>query len=229
MPDPSAGETFKGFVGSTARAMLTLAKSHLGLTNETADIYQFLRIPVIRYTVLNAKTAQLTEQFSQLPEVSIINENVQAGLGKLKSIASDPTAKGIKEQAKVNHDLFSVSYQKPSQNVQTELSTVDTLRESTRKLSSDQDAAMQEIIQTIKKAPSPKAASESPQVKEIFATLDKQREKIASGLRSSATSLKNTFNTLKALFKQIFSSIPPTERIGVPSLSDTDQPRNVRE
>ncbi len=228
MPDPVASE-FKGFVSSTARAMLTLAKMHLGLTNETPDMAQFLNIPVIRYTVLNAKTAQLSEQFTRLPEVSIINENVQAGLGKLKSIASDPTAKGIKEQAKINFDLFSVSYKKPAESVQIELSTVETLRESTRKLSIDQDAAIREIIQTIKKAPSPKAASESPQVKEIFTTLDKQRDKITSSLRTTDTALKTTFNTLKALFKQIFSSIPATERIGVPSLADTDQPRNIRE
>jgi hypothetical protein len=88
---------------------------------------------------------------------------------------------------------------------------------------------MLQIIQTIKKAPSPKAASESPQVKTIFSTLDKQREKISNSLNAVSTNLKNTFTTLKALFKQIFSSIPATERMGVPSLADTDQPRNVRE
>jgi hypothetical protein len=221
---PGEAAISKKKFSSTARILVGLVSSYLKVENLTEDSPKMK--PIKLYTALNCRTAQLRTEIINLPEVSMARDRVEAALSKLNAIASDPTAKGINAQAKDSYNVFVKQFKTPSDNVKLELEAVENLKKEFKNLVAQENEAIVKVLAQIDSAPSPKTASESPQVRDIFDLLDRQRTKITVGLTTLSKGLRSSLAQLNSLFPQVYQSIPHAQRQDLPTIESDKRHTN---
>jgi hypothetical protein len=189
-------------LSSTARILLNLNKSLLNVLGlpDNSPIITAIKL----FTVINCKTAQIADSFVALPDIRSKRDELEIGLGKLKTI---PT-----QAAKTSSDLFSNQFVAPAGNAKEYLNTLENIRTDYRELIKNQQERIANVIDRLQNAKDKASLLKSQDVLNEFASQDTRRAKIAHELIGLKNNMTTNLQLLNKLYDQVYLSIPITER-----------------
>ena len=208
---------------STLKIIVTLGKDHLGISNlppthpAMPALYKYFR--------LNALTAQMNDDFSGLPNISRMRENVDAMLGKLRLVASDPNlAKTDGPEAQKEYTRLTTLYKGPSEKTKELLDKREQAQKQYEDLKEEEHEKIENFVQRIIGAgPTATSIAGGEAMLKTFSDLEARRAQIQTSIKSIKEELVGTYDKLAKIFKETRTAIPSQQRPPLPP--DHDTPR----
>jgi hypothetical protein len=206
------------FRSSTARINFNLVLMHLKVQHIEADHPAMKALSL--YTVVNIKTGQMRDAFHTYPDAPKEVEKIEATLGKLRLIASDPAkAKTDGPEAKKNYDNFNVIYKGPAEKVKQTMAALEKNQEEYNALVDDEHDKITDLLNRIQNAPT---STSSSALVNVFSTLEARRAKIQATQVKCLDDLKDQQTSLSEIYLKAWRTLPPESRSATP---ETTAPR----